>query len=82
MAEQENKECLLLNESCGCKKNSNAYPKEVKIEKEEFFFSFYNFMSEDLISAHDIKECIWKIDWYTENIENYNGKNLMNEEVV
>lgn len=69
---QEYKPCLLFDESCGCKKKSEAYPIQKVIEKGEFFFSFYNFMNEDLISAHDIKECIWKIDWYTENIADFN----------
>ncbi len=66
------KQYLLLNSSCGCSKNKEAYPKPKTSEKGDFFFSFYNFMNEDLISAHDIKECIWKIDWYTENIADFN----------
>lgn len=67
----EYKTNLLLNKSCGCEKNPEAYPAERVMEKSEFFFSFYNFMNEDLISARDIKECIWKIDWYTENIVHF-----------
>ncbi|MBE5950249.1 MAG: GGDEF domain-containing protein [Lachnospiraceae bacterium] len=71
LPKEEHKTCLLFDKSCGCEKNTEAYPEKRIIEKGDFFFSFYNFMNEDLISAQNIKECIWKIDWYTENIVNF-----------
>ncbi len=66
----EKKERIILNTSCGCKIDRKP---TYRIQNEHVysgFYSFHNFMLEDMISSENIESCIWKIDWYAgENIK-------------
>lgn len=62
---------LLLTHSCGCQRKQAGHAAETGGLPDVGFFSLYNFMTEKLISVKDLKECIWSIDWYADQIGEY-----------
>ena len=51
--------------------------------RREGFDSYYNFMSEELIGATDFEDYLWKLDWYTFYLGNFQGFWLcLNENVM
>lgn len=68
--------CYLIEGcSCGCKKDSlGRFSRHMMRDVESVgssFWSDYNFMTEDITECEDYKECLWKADWYTHYLGDY-----------
>lgn len=64
--------------SCGCESlDLSSLSESVKNEMMPYglddFDSFYNYMQEELISAPDFTDFLWKLDWYTLYIKELKG---------
>lgn len=64
--------------SCGCgsldiPRLSEAARNESLPYGADGFFSSYNYMQEELISAPDFTDFLWKVDWYTLYLEGLKG---------
>lgn len=68
---------FIEGESCGCtNKNRFIDVNQIKSEDGEFegdFYSNYNYMMEELMSAEDMDDCLKKICWYTYQLGNHDS---------
>lgn len=61
--------------SCGCSHNIlKSYSQRIINQMDAEYKSFtsdYNFMTEEITECEDYSSCMWKLDWYTYFLGNY-----------
>lgn len=68
---------LITTHSCGCSKSKESIKNQgmficgCAYDNNDGFYSGYNFMLENTIGAVDLTDCLWKIDWYTLYLDNF-----------
>lgn len=71
----EKKPCCVLRKgvTCGCERInftelSRAAMTNMVSHRKDGFDSYYNSMSENLVSAENMDDFLWKLDWYTQHL--------------
>ncbi len=64
--------------TCGCRRlNIGTLCKEalgtMTVMQQNGVDSYYNFMSEDMIAAETFQDFLWKVNWYTHFLGDFNG---------
>ena len=71
---------LVPGETCGCQTRygdlQQVDVEALKRKADQNFYSEYNLMLEDSISAKTIEDCVWKIDWYTWYLQDLIGLSI------
>ncbi|MBO4867392.1 MAG: substrate-binding domain-containing protein, partial [Ruminococcus sp.] len=76
----EKKSCCVLRKgvTCGCERINYAELSRAAMDnmvsnRREGFDSYYNDMSETLVNADTLDEYLWRIDWYTRYLGDFEG---------
>ncbi|MCC3350149.1 EAL domain-containing protein [Ruminococcus albus] len=76
----EKKPCCVLRKgvTCGCERIDYAALARSAMDnmvstRRDGFDSYYNVMSENLISAVNMDEFLWRLDWYTKYLGDFEG---------
>ncbi|MGN1120214.1 MAG: diguanylate cyclase domain-containing protein, partial [Oscillospiraceae bacterium] len=83
---------LELGVTCGCAEIDYGALTRSAVDsmihsRRDGFDSYYNFMSEELVGAKDFEDYLWKLNWYTFYLGDYDGfwmclnDNVMHSEI-